>query len=407
MMTFSAEVDQIIAGAIERRIFPGAVVLVARDGALEHFAAYGGTVYDAPAARPVTRSTIYDIASLTKMFTATAALALLERGLLDLDAPAAAYLPELAARDVLVRHLLTHTSGLDIRLSALRHHTPADLMAAAYAARQAHPPGAQVFYSNINSLLLGEMVARRYGAPLDVAARELITAPLGLGETGFCPAPERLARIAPTELDEEWRGGLVHGSVHDESAHALGGVAGHAGMFSTALDLARFCQMWLGLVVADERPTASDQGGRQPDEGRRAEDEGRLGGEEGRLWSDEGRTTKDEGGSGDELRAQRVLEPTRAVLSAATARLACRNHTAGLNAACGLGWMLDRANFMGAAPQGSFGHTGFTGPAFAVVPARRLVVVLLCNRVYPRRTPPPYAHHAVTAAVVEAGLRLK
>jgi len=387
MMTRSAQVDQIIAGAIERRIFPGAVVLVARDGALEHFAAYGGTVYDAPAARPVARSTIYDIASLTKMFTATAALALLERGLLDLDAPAAAYLPELRARDVLVRHLLTHTSGLDIRLSALRHLSPADLMAAVYAARQAHRPGAQVFYTNINALLLGELVARRYGAPLDAAVRELITAPLGLEDTGFRPAPGQLDRIAPTELDEEWRGGLVHGSVHDESAHALGGVAGHAGMFSTALDLARFCQMWLGLVVADERrttndeqPTASDQGGRQPDEGRRA---------------------------GDERRALPALEPVRAVLSAETARLACRNHTAGLSAACGLGWMLDRANFMGAAPQGSFGHTGFTGPAFAVVPARRLVVVLLCNRVYPRRTPPPYAHHAVTAAVVEAGLSLK
>lgn len=372
-MTRSAQIDQIMADALARRIFPGAVVLVARDGAPVHVAAYGATVYEAAAARPVQPATIYDIASLTKMFTATAALALLERGRLDLDTPAAAYLPALAARDVLVRHLFTHTSGLDMRLSALRHHAPDALMAAVYAAGRAHPPGAQVFYSNINTLLLGELVARLHGAPLDTAMRELVTAPLGLDETGFRPAPELRARIAPTELDEEWRGGLVHGSVHDESAHALGGVAGHAGMFSTALDLARFCQMWLELVTADGAPSTAT------------------------LVPDTRRPTPD-------ARHPSLLSGGRAVLRAATARLACQNHTAGLNAACGLGWMLDRANFMGAAPPGSFGHTGFTGPAFVVVPAQRLVVVLLCNRVYPRRTPPPYAHHAVTAAVVEASL---
>ncbi len=89
-------------------------------------------------------------------------------------------------------------------------------------------------YTNVNSLLLGEIVARLHGAPLDIALRELVIEPLGLRDTQFCPPAALLPRIAPTEIDEGWRGGLVHGSVHDESAHALGGVAGHAGLFSTA-----------------------------------------------------------------------------------------------------------------------------------------------------------------------------
>ncbi|GAB4196715.1 MAG: serine hydrolase domain-containing protein [Roseiflexaceae bacterium] len=348
-MSLSYSINQIIADAIERRVFPGAVVLVARGGQTLHQAAYGTTMYDAPGSRPVDGATIYDIASLTKVFTATAVLALCQRGLLDLDERAAAYLPELRAGEVRLRHLLTHTSGLDIRLSTLRHHGRAGLMAAAFEAAQIHPPGARVAYTNVNALLLGEIVTRLHGAPLDTALRELVIAPLGLAETGFTPAPEQFARIAPTEIDDEWRGGLVHGSVHDESTHALGGVAGHAGLFSTAQDQARFCQAWLDLVAAGNGPLAA------------------------------------------------LIDPH-------LARDACRNHTAGLNLACGLGWMLDRANFMGAAPPGSFGHTGFTGPAIVVVPAQGLVVVLLCNRVYPRRSPPPYAHHAVTAAVVEAAL---
>ncbi|HEU4327906.1 MAG TPA: serine hydrolase domain-containing protein [Roseiflexaceae bacterium] len=348
-MTLSFTINQIIADAIERRVFPGAVVLVAREGQAVHEAAYGTTMYDAPGTRPVALDTIYDIASLTKVFTATAALALCRRGRLDLDEPAAAYLPELHAQDVRVRHLLTHTSGLDIRLSTLRHHGRDGLMAAAYEAAQIHPPGARVAYTNVNALLLGEIVARHHGTSLDTALHELVMGPLGLEETRFAPATGQLERIAPTEIDDDWRGGLVHGSVHDESTHALGGVAGHAGLFSTAQDQARFCQAWLDLV-ADGRG------------------------------------------------------PLGALIGPELAREACRNHTTGLHMACGLGWMVDRANFMGAAPAGTFGHTGFTGPAIVVAPAHQLVVVVLCNRVYPRRSPPPYAHHAVIAAVIESAL---
>jgi serine-type D-Ala-D-Ala carboxypeptidase len=338
-------VDRAVAEAIDARIFPGAVVLIAEGERLLQHQAYGTTMYDAPGSRPVAPDTIYDVASLTKIFTATAALRLFEAAAIDLDAPASRYLPELRARDVLVRHLLTHTSGLDLRLSVAARGGAEALMAAVYAAPQAHPPGARVAYTNINSLLLGEIVARVYGAPLDLALHQLVIEPLGLRDTRYCPPPQLASRIAPTELDEAWRGRLVHASVHDESAHALGGVAGHAGLFSTAADLHRFCLVWL------------------PDGG-----EGALG----------------------------------ALLAPETIALATANHTPGLHLACGLGWMLDRPNFMGPALAGTFGHTGFTGPAIAVVPGRRLVVVVLNNRVFPRRGPP--RHHSVIAMILEASL---
>jgi CubicO group peptidase (beta-lactamase class C family) len=297
------------------------------------------------------------------MFTATAVLRLLDQGALDLHAPAATYLPELQARAVTVFHLLTHTSGLDMRLSVLRHRSRAEILDAVYAAPLRHPPGTMVAYTNVNSLLLGEIVARLHDVPFDHALLELVLEPLGLRETRFCPPAAWLPRIAPTEHDAEWRGGLVHGSVHDESAHALGGVAGHAGLFSTAMDLYAFCRMW--------------------------------------LWK--GRKQKEE--SRERQVPSFILHPSSFILSEETARLATTNQTPDLQFACGLGWMMDRANFMGNAPAGSFGHTGFTGPAMLVAPARRLVVVVLSNRVYPQRRPPPYEHHAVTAAIVNTALR--
>lgn len=346
-------IETLVTGAIGERIFPGAVVLAARGGQLLHHGAYGTTMYDDPGARPVAPDDIFDLASLTKVFTATAALALHDAGQLELDAEAARYLPGLAARSVTVRHLLTHASGLDLRLSALRGGGAAGIRAAVWAAKPIHRPGSIVAYTNINSLLLGEIVGALTGRGLGEAIHELVVEPLGMRSTGFRPAEALRPRIPPTEWDEEWRGGLVWGAVHDESAHALGGVAGHAGLFGTATDLERLVRMWL----------------------------------EGGAW----------GG--------------RQVLREATVAAALRDYTGGLLAALGrpvrggLGWMLDRANFMGAAPAGSFGHTGFTGPAIVGVPARGLALVVLSNRTYPRRTPPPYRHHAVTAAILAELLR--
>lgn len=338
-------IDAIVASAIEQRIFPGAVVLAARDDIILHHAAYGAMTYDAASDAPVEPATIYDIASLTKMFTATAALRLYDAGRLDLEAPVCAYLPAFRARTITVRHLLTHTSGLDLRLSTLCRGGRDAILTAAYNALPAYPPGSRVAYTNINSLLLGEIVAAVSEQALDRAIDALVCQPLGLRHTGFRPDAALLARIAPTEIDDAWRGCLVHGVVHDESAYALGGVAGHAGLFSTASDLWRFCRAWL--------PPTRD--------------------------------------SADPL----LLRPE-------TIALATTNHTSGLTQACGLGWMIDRPNFMGPAPAGSYGHTGFTGPALVIAPTYRLIVVIVSNRVYPQRSAP--RHHAVTAAIVAATL---
>lgn len=342
--SLATEIDALVGDAIARRIFPGAVVLVARGDKIVHWGAYGTTVYEPAEAQPIARDTMYDIASLTKMFTATVALRLADAGLLDLDAPVARYLPDLHAAQVTITHLLTHTSGLDIRLSVLREQGAAGIWRTVYELEPARPPGTAVAYTNVNSLLLGAIVEQCVGAPLDRAFGELIVAPLGLRDTGFCPPVALRGRIAPTEHDPEWRGGLVHGTVHDESAHALGGIAGHAGLFSSAGDLWQFCRMWLRAAAGET-----------------------------------------------------------SLLAPATARRALSNCTPDLPVACGLGWMLDRVNFMGTVPAGAAGHTGFTGPAMVLLPAEQLAVIMLSNRVYPRRS--PAAHHGVTAAVVAAARR--
>src|SRR5215211_6938599 len=153
-MSLSQQIDVIIADAIERRVFPGAVVLIAKGDCICHHQAYGTTMYDSDGSRPVRPDTIYDIASLTKMFTATAALRLGDAGALELDAPAAAYLPRFRAPGVTIEHLLTHTSGLDIRLSALRDASRDALLERVYDLKPVHPPGSVVAYTNVNSLLL-------------------------------------------------------------------------------------------------------------------------------------------------------------------------------------------------------------------------------------------------------------
>ncbi len=339
-------IDTIILDAIEQRIFPGAVVLVAQAGQLCHQHAYGSTMYTDVGTQPVCLHTCYDIASLTKVFTATSILQLLDAGMINLDTEAAFYLPGLHARGVSVRHLLTHTSGLNLQLSSLRNQEPAAIRAAIYTAEPVHPPGSHVAYTNINSLLLGDIIAHVYAAPLDKAMHELLLEPLDMQQTNFCPPMERWPQIAPTEWDRTWRGGLVQGSVHDESAHALGGVAGHAGLFSIATDLLRFAQMWLNQGQFQDR---------------------------------------------------QILHPD-------TVAQATHNYIhSHIDMGCGLGWMIARPNFMGAAPAETYGHTGFTGPALAIVPTCQMVLILLSNRTYPQRTPP--AHHAITAAVLDAALR--
>ncbi len=317
------------------RAFPGGVLAVGYRGQMAVHA-FGKPSYDAGDAA-VTPETTYDAASLTKsVVTTTLAAMLAETGRLDLSAPVGRYLPEWATGPnpewrarVTVRHLLTHTSGLPAHREYFKTaQTRRDVLARAMAETLEAEPAAKSVYSDIGFILLGEILERLTGRPLEQMARERIFAPLGMASTMFNPAAELRARIAPTENDSALRKRVVRGEVHDENAWVMGGVSGHAGMFSTAGDLAVFCQMLL---------------------------------------------------NGGQYAHQRLLR--RATIAQFTAADALSANTRTL------GWNVPTAESSSGryfSPR-SFGHTGFTGTSIWVDPEKQLFVVLLTNRVHPTR----------------------
>jgi beta-glucosidase-like glycosyl hydrolase/uncharacterized protein YbbC (DUF1343 family) len=328
-----AEVDAVVERAIAERAFPGAVVAIGHRGRLAHLKAYGRMTYDAGAAAMAT-DTIFDLASLTKVVaTTTVAMTLVDEGRLDLDARVDSFLPRFVGPNkekVTVRHLLTHAAGIDWWAPLFREVSGQ----AAYVERicampLAAEPGAVMKYSDLGIILLGEILERVSGRPLEALVRERVTGPLGMRDTLYRPGPELLSRIPPTEADP-WRGRVVHGEVHDENAFAIGGAAPHAGLFSTAPDLARFAQMLLWGGVYDHRRVVS-------------------------------RRTVD-------------AFTRRATLPPGTDRA--------------LGWDTRSAQGSSAGTlfsPTSFGHTGFTGTSLWIDPERELFVVLLTNRVHPTR----------------------
>ena len=202
---------------------------------------------DAIAGRPMQADTVFDLASLTKVVATTpVTLALAGRGELGLDDPVAAYLPDAPGRDgrVTVAHLLTHTSGLPGSRQFYRWcGSRADLLRDLYRTPLEAPPGARVRYSDPGFITLGEVVAAVAGGPLDAAVRRLVTGPLGLASVVFRPneGADRFAATEPRGDGSAWAG-----IVHDENARLMGGVAGHAGLFAPAQDLARFAAWWVG-----------------------------------------------------------------------------------------------------------------------------------------------------------------
>ena len=250
-----------VGQAIERET-PGAVVLVGRKGRVVWRKAYGARSV-APAREPMTADTIFDLASLTKVVaTATSVMILVERGKVRLNDPVSRYVPELKGegRDrMTVEHLLTHRSGyapdFDLKEQWAGHE---EMLKRLYTERLRNPPGARFVYSDIGLIATAEVVRRVSGLPLDEFARKNIYEPLGMRDTGFRPQRELLPRVAPTETVRGMRsylGGtgadgadaerVLRGEVHDPTSNRMGGVAGHAGLFSTADDLAIFCQMIL------------------------------------------------------------------------------------------------------------------------------------------------------------------
>ena len=233
--------DPLIDEQIRKRAFPGAALAVGLRGNLVLQKGYGKLDYSAKAPA-VTNETIYDLASLTKVITATTlAMQLYERGQLKLEHPVSRYFPGFVAegRDkITIRHLLTHTSGLPAHLPLYK-----DLQGKpAFVERILHvplesTPGTKAVYSDLGLILLGDIIEKLATKPLDQLAASRIFQPLGMAHTFFNPKPQWKKVIAPTENDP-WRGRLVRGEVHDENAFAMGGVSAHAGLFGNTGDLA-------------------------------------------------------------------------------------------------------------------------------------------------------------------------
>jgi CubicO group peptidase (beta-lactamase class C family) len=324
-----SEMDAAINDAIAQHHCPGGVLWIEHNGEV-YKKAYGMRAL-VPASEPMTEDTIFDAASLTKVVATTPAIMLLiERGQVKLDEPVCSYIPEFKGEGrelVTVRELMTHTSGLPEDIETKTDwHGEAEAVKKACAEKLRTPPGTSFKYSDINFFLLGEIVQRVSHTPLEVFVQREIFGPLKMKDTGYLPALEKLPRIAPTEVVEgkPWRG-----IVHDPTARHMGGVAGHAGLFITAADLARYARMLLNL---------------------------------------------------GELDGVRILKP-------ATVKLMTSVQTPpGISAKRGLGWDIDSA-FSGPRgehfPVGSYGHTGWTGGSLWIDPSSKTFVIFLSNRNHP------------------------
>jgi CubicO group peptidase (beta-lactamase class C family) len=245
----------ILEKAIAAHAFPGCSLAVTFDGELVAHKALGRFTYD-PASREVTTASIFDLASLTKVVATTAmAMILYERGLLDLEAPVAAIVPEFAGesavsearrRAVTLRMLLAHSSGLPAYEKLfLRAKTREEHLRAAFTTQLAAAPGARAEYSDIGFIILGVVLERLADESLDLFCQREVFGPLGMTHTTFNPAPALKDSIPPTADDHTFRHRIIQGEVQDENASVLGGIAGHAGLFSTAEDLAIFSHAML------------------------------------------------------------------------------------------------------------------------------------------------------------------
>ena len=239
--------DAAVREGIQRRIYSGAVLVVGRRDTVLYRKGYGRLTFDRRAPAPRPDSTLWDLASLTKVVaTMPVALRLAERDELDLDAPVERYVPAFgggAKGAVTVRMLLNHTSGLRPAINLQRRAaTRAEALALVLADSLLTAPGEVARYSDLNAIVLGLVLEAAGGAPLDALARREVFEPIGMDQTGYNPLPARRRGAAPAERDA---GGYLRGVAQDPSARRLGGVAGHAGLFSTGTDLARYAQTWL------------------------------------------------------------------------------------------------------------------------------------------------------------------
>jgi uncharacterized protein YbbC (DUF1343 family)/CubicO group peptidase (beta-lactamase class C family) len=328
-----AGIAPVVEQAIRDRKCPGAVVLIGHDGKVVYRQAFGERAL-IPERLPMTVGTIFDMASLTKVIaTTTAVMQLVEQGKILLSAPVGDYWPEFKAKGkelITVRELMTHYSGLrpdlDLKPEWKGYETAMKMIV---AERPIVPPGTRFIYSDINFETLGELVRRISGEPLDVYCTEHVFKPLGMKDTLFKPPASLRERIAPTEFQSGESGKMLWGEVHDPTAYNMGGVAGHAGLFSTADDLSIFAEMLL---------------------------------------------------NGGTYRGVRILSPL------SVEKMTTPQSPPNKMALRGLGWDLDSpfASNRGELYEvGSFGHTGFTGTSLWIDPVTKTYVIVLTNRVHP------------------------
>lgn len=344
--------DQTVEQAIEDGRIPGAVLLVGHKGQIVHRKAYGKRAL-VPTAEPMTVDTIFDLASLTKVVATTSSLMkLFEEGKFRLNDRVTQYLPEFQGgkSDITIRNLFTHFSGEppDLQLNPpwSGYQTGIHM---AMIEKPTAPPGTHFVYSDINFILLGELVHRLSGQMLSDYARQQIFLPLGMKETMFQPPASLVPRIAPTERIGA-NGPPLRGVVHDETSRYMGGVAGHAGVFSTAGDLARFCEMLLGNGQLDGTRVFSP------------------------LTVEKFTTPQS--------------PPDQPILR-------------------GLGWDIDSpfsGNRGDLFPIGSYGHTGFTGTSIWIDPVSDTYVILLANSVHPFRRPAITGLRGKIATITAAAL---
>jgi len=324
-----AQMDVAIDAAIANHRCPGGVLWVEHDGVAYH-KAFGNRAL-VPAVEPMTEDTIFDAASLTKVIATTPAMMLLiQRGQVQLDAPVTNYIPEFTGggkEAITVRELMTHTSGLPPDIETKTDwHGEAEAVRKACAEELQSKPGTEFKYSDINFFMLGEIVQRVSGMPLEVFVHREIFAPLKMDDTGYLPPADKIPRIAPTEVvdGKPWRG-----IVHDPTSRHMGGVAGHAGLFTTASDTARYARMLLN--------------------------NGKLDG-------------------------VRLFKPETVKLMTTV------QSPPDISAKRGLGWDIDspyagpRGNIF---PVGSYGHTGWTGGSLWIDPFSKTFVIFMSNRNHP------------------------
>jgi uncharacterized protein YbbC (DUF1343 family)/CubicO group peptidase (beta-lactamase class C family) len=341
--------DSIVRDAIHDGQIPGAVVLVWHDGQVVYRKAFGNRALE-PRREPMTVDTIFDIASLTKVVaTTTAVMQLVQKGEVRVNDPVTKYIPEFAENgkdDITVRNLLTHFSGLREDVDLVPPWQGRDAaFRLAFAEKATHSPGSRFLYSDTNFIALGALVERVTGTSLDAYCAKKIFTPLRMTRTRFLPPAGWRRKIAPTEYDEQ--GKMMRGVVHDPRARRMGGVAGHAGVFSTADDLSKFAQALL---------------------------------------------------NGSPILARDMVEKMTTPQQPPTAQVLR-----------GFGWDIDSpfsSNRGDLLPVGSFGHTGFTGTSMWIDPTTRTYIILLSNAVHPRGKGSAVALRSKIATAVAAALPL-